>query len=356
MHIHGLRFALKSAYHVEVPPNSRHAALASELIRGLRGRRSQTALSRRLGYRSNIVHRWEAGNCWPTAARFLSLCTRVGVDLEVSFTRFYGGRRPAWLKDRRLATSQTVVYLLTYMRGRTPIKTVAALAGMNRFAVSRWLRRRAEPRLPEFLALIEAISRRLVDFISVLTDPATLPSLAREAAELTRARELAYASPWSHATLRAMELAEHATLDFRDADDEVAWFASVLGIDRASVQHALEALENTGQIQRRRGRRVLHRVLDVNTGRDLERARQVKATWTAAALERLRAGSAGLFGYSLFAISRADLQRLREVQLEYVREMQSIISQSRAPECVGLYAVQLLDLSVPERNALRADE
>lgn len=340
---------------MEVLPNSRHATLASELIRSLRGRRSQTALSRRLGYRSNIVHRWEAGHCWPTAARFFSLCTRVGVDLEASFTRFYG-RRPSWLDNRRLATPQTVVDFLADLRGRTPIKTVAAAAGMNRFAVSRWLRGRAEPRLPELLALIEAISRRMVDFVSVLTDPALLPSLSREAAELTRARELAYASPWSHAVLRAMELGEHAALDFRDADDEVDWFASVLGIDRAGVQHALAALENTGQIRRRHGRRVLHRVLDVNTGHDLDRARQVKATWAAAALERLRGGSAGLFGYSLFAISRADLRRLREVQLEYVREMQSIISQSRDPECVGLYAVQLLDLSAGERNALRTDE
>ena len=109
-------------------------------------------------------------------------------------------------------------------------------------------------------------------------------------------------------------------------------------------------------MRRSHGRRVPHRVLNVNTGDDLARARQVKGTWTAVALERLRGDGAGLFGYSLFAISRADLRRLREVQLECVREMQSIISGSREPECVGLYAIQLLDLSAGERNALRADD
>ena len=333
-------------------PNARHTTLARELIRSLRGRRSQTALSRRLGYGSNIVHRWEAGQCWPTAARFLSLCSRVGVNLETSLTQFYG-RRPAWLDKRRVATARTVVDFLEDLRGRTPIKTVAAIAGMNRFAVSRWLRGRAQPRLPELLALIEALSRRLVDFVSVLTDPAELPSLSREAAELARARELAYASPWSHAVLHAMELQEHTTLNFRDAADEVGWFATVLGIDRTGVQHALDALEATGQIRREHGRRVVHRAFHVDTGQDLERARAVKVTWTSAALERLRGGSAGLFGYSLFAISRADLRRLREVQLEYAREMQTIISESRNPDCIGLYAIQLLDLSAGDRNALR---
>jgi hypothetical protein len=279
----------------------------------------------------------------------------VGVDLEAGFTQFYG-RRPSWLGNGRLTTPQTIVDFLVDLRGRTPIKTVAVVAGMDRFAVSRWLRGRAEPRLPELLALIEAISRRLIDFVSVLTDPELLPSFSREARELASARELAYASPWSHAVLRAMELAEHATLDFRDADDELDWFAAVLGLDRACVQHSLAALENTGQVRRRSGRRIPHRVLHVNTGHDPDRARQVKGTWTAVGLERLRDGGAGLFGYSLFAIARADLQRLRDVQLEYVREMQSIISQSRNPECVGLYAVQLLDLAAGDRNALRATD
>jgi hypothetical protein len=35
--------------------------------------------------------------------------------------------------------------------------------------------------------------------------------------------------------------------------------------------------------------------------------------------------------------------------------MQSIISQSRAPECVGLYG-PVARLSAAERNALRADD
>ena len=36
-------------------------AIAADLVRALRGGRTQAELSRRLGYRSNIVHRWESG-------------------------------------------------------------------------------------------------------------------------------------------------------------------------------------------------------------------------------------------------------------------------------------------------------
>ena len=39
-------------------------ALSRELIRQLRGRRSQMQLSRKLGLRSNLAYRWESGRAW----------------------------------------------------------------------------------------------------------------------------------------------------------------------------------------------------------------------------------------------------------------------------------------------------
>src|SRR5262245_38605960 len=56
-----------------------HEALAKELIRALRGKRSQVALSRRLKHRSNVLYAWEAGLRAPTAAGFLDLAKRVGI-------------------------------------------------------------------------------------------------------------------------------------------------------------------------------------------------------------------------------------------------------------------------------------
>jgi DNA-binding transcriptional regulator YiaG len=58
--------------------------LASELIRALRGPRSQTAFSRRLGYRSNVVYTWEAGIRAPTASETLRAAARVGVEPDAA--------------------------------------------------------------------------------------------------------------------------------------------------------------------------------------------------------------------------------------------------------------------------------
>ena len=63
--------------------------MASELVRALRGKRSQLAFSRRLGFRTNVVHTWEAQRRWPTASRSLAVAQRAGVDPKAALTRFY---------------------------------------------------------------------------------------------------------------------------------------------------------------------------------------------------------------------------------------------------------------------------
>ena len=75
------------------------------------------------------------------------------------------------------------------------------------------------------------------------------------------------------------------------------------------------------------------------------RAHALKVAWTTTALERMRRGAAGRFGYGLFAVSRADLQRLHALHLQYVRAMQEVVASSQPSECVALYCSQLLDLS-----------
>jgi hypothetical protein len=73
----------------------RYEVTAVELIRALRGRRSRAELSRRAGYRSNIVQRWEVGQCWPTAARYLQLHQRLRRTSRSWIEDFFH-MRPAW--------------------------------------------------------------------------------------------------------------------------------------------------------------------------------------------------------------------------------------------------------------------
>jgi transcriptional regulator with XRE-family HTH domain len=322
------------------------ARIAADWVRALRGKRTQAGFSRRLGYSNSVVHRWESGRAWPTAARFLQACEACGKDVSAAFTSFFR-RRPAWLAEHAPSSPAAVAAFLRQLRGKISVVQLAKDSGFSRYTLARWLAAEAEPRLPQFVQLIEASSRRSLDFIASFTSPDELPSLAPRWARLQGMRTAAYEESWSLAVLRALELD-----GYRDAGDGTRWLASALGITGAPVLRALDVLSKTEQATLHAGRWVPKPATAVTTGRDPATVGLLTAKWSKVAIERLEQQAPGHYGYSLFAVSRADLRRLRDLHVEYLREMQSIIARSKPDECVGLLCLQLLDLSARPDNAL----
>jgi len=323
-----------------------YEATAAELIRALRGRRSCADFSRRAGYRSNIATRWEARQCWPTASRFLQVQRRLRPAGPSWVERFFHGPAPDFMSHHDPESPAAVAAFLAWLKGKAPIVKLAQLAGYNRYTVARWFDGSAEPKLPDFLRLVDVAGRRLLDWLAAVDDPAQLPSVKQAWAQLQLAREAAYERPFSHAVLRALELEDSP----RGLRAQCDFIAQRLGIDPREVEQALALLKATGQVKRTgRGLRP-RKIITVDTNHDPRRANEVKIAWTSTALERLRRGDPGSFGYSVFAISKPDLARLDELHLQYVRAMQAIIASSTPSECVGLYCAQLLNLgSTPLR-------
>jgi uncharacterized protein DUF4423 len=334
----------------ENAPRHRAEAAASELLRALRGRRTKPGFSRHLGYHSNVAQRWESGVSWPTAPRFFDICQRLRIDPRAAVSR-YLRRDPAWLGQPGLHSAAGVAAFLSDLRGRTPIAALASASGYSRFSISRWLKGSAVPRLPELLCLIEVCTRRLVDFVAELVDPDLIPSLASEWRSLTLAREGMFNRPGSHAVLRALDLPAP-----RGVSRQIAAIARKTGLRLEQVAEELEFLVSTSQVQKTRAGYRAHEQRVVDTGGQAERTLELKLTWTQFAVERLRARAPGHVGYSLFSVSRANMVRIRHLQLEYVRALSAIIASPEPSECVGLYCAQLLDLAVPEDNVFAGHE
>ncbi|MEY2933272.1 MAG: hypothetical protein RL033_4021 [Pseudomonadota bacterium] len=313
--------------------------LAADWLRALRGRRSQVAFSRRFGYRSNIAYRWESARCFPSASATLGMVAALGTDVGARLTSFYRSE-PPWLAEVDPCSLAGVARLLDDLRGQTTLAELSRRTGYSRFALTRWLRGRADPTLPELLRVIEYTSRRVLDFVASFTDPGQLPS-AREAWHLLQgARQAAYDEPWSHAVLRALELEEYLRLPAH----QPGWIARRLGIAPELEQSSLAVLERSGQVQLSAGRYTPTRVQTVDTRADPVRARELRAGWASVGVERLRAGATGVLSYNLGTVSRADLQRLEQLQRAHYRKLVNVIAESSPGECVVLYAAQLLEL------------
>ncbi len=322
------------------PPQSfDYERVAAELIRKMRGKRSQTALSRRLGYKTNVVYTWEAQKGAPTGAGFFRLARKVGVDPDEAISGFYRAR-PRWLDHSPPDTRDGAAALLDDLKGsRTLVETATALR-CSRFALARWLSGEAEPRLPDFLQAIEVMSLRLLDFIAQFVDPITLPSLSDAWARLQQARRAAYEMPWSHAILRALELEQYAHLPRH----EPGWIAARLGLPEAVESEALTLLSSTGQIEWRDDKWHVASTQTIDTRSDPKAAKALKTWWFGVGRERFEADAPGVFSYNLFGVSSKDLERLQDLQRAYFRELRSIVAESQPVETVAVVNLQLFSL------------
>ncbi len=321
-----------------------HETLASQLIRALRGKRSQTAFSRHLGYKCNVLYTWESGRRWPTAATFFRVAQRAKVPLAQRLRSFLGSS-PQWLKGD-VTRPEVVASMLDELRGGMTHVELARRVGSNRVSVSRWLRAQAEPRLPELLKLVDASSSRLLDFVAMFVEPKSLPACERAWRVLEAQRQVAYGLPWSHAVLRVLELAEYRRLP-QHVD---GWVASRLGIDLRLEQECLAALANSGLIVRRQRRWAVGRVLTVDTRANPSAGLALKQHWASVGqtrLPQLEPNSVDLFSYNLFTVSEEDWQRLRELHIAYYQELRSIVAESKPADRVVLANLQLLRLDEP---------
>jgi DNA-binding phage protein len=316
-----------------------YAQLGAELVRALRGKRSQMALSRRLGYKTNVLYLWEAQKGAPTGVGFLRLAERVGVDVRHALEQFYR-EPPRWLREHEPVSVSGVAALLDDLRGATTLVETARKLRVSRFALARWLRGEAEPRLPDFLELIEVTSLRLLDFVALLVNPERIPCLAERWSGLQLARRAAYERPWSHAILRALELEQYRALP----KHESGWLARTLGLPLEEELECLALLHSTGQIELEKGKwRALH-VRTLDTRKDPEAARQLKAWWAKVGSDRFKANADGVFSYNLFGVSHADYQRIEALQRAYFRELRTIVAESQPVETVAVVNLQLFSL------------
>lgn len=310
--------------------------VARQFLRAVRGERSQVAFSRRLGYRGNPIADWEAGRRSPTAAEALRACTRAGIDIQDAFGRF----QPAIVPSLGAADDAGVARWLDALRGNSAVVQVAATAGLSRFAVARFLKGQARPKLPEFFALVEALSARLSDLVFALLPTGQIPALAKRHAALEASRRLAFEEPWTEAVLRVIETAAYRALPAHKPGALAAW----LGFSPEDEARCLSKLEAAG-ILAWDGARYTHAgPLTVDTRASPEATRRLKAHWSRVALSRLETprDAEDLCSYNVFSVSHADLAKIRERHRAYFREVRAIVAASEPAEVVALLHLQLL--------------
>jgi transcriptional regulator with XRE-family HTH domain len=82
--------------------------LARQFLRAVRGRRSQVAFARRLGYASNVAAEWESGRREPSAADALSACANVFSVSRADYERIRELQKQYFREARAIVAGSTV--------------------------------------------------------------------------------------------------------------------------------------------------------------------------------------------------------------------------------------------------------
>lgn len=316
--------------------------VARQLIRALRGRRSQLAFSRRLGYRSNVAADWEQGRRFPTGAETLRAAQVVGVDVRAVVTGFNDAAAPRYLAGAD--PDHAVALWLEGLRGRTSIQALAARCGRSRHAVGRWLSGATRPRLPDFLGVVDALTGRVEDLVAGLVDIEQVPALADRQRRAHASRRVGLEEPWALPVLLSLETQGYAALPAHDPD----FLAARLGLTRARVESCLARLAAAGVIDKPAEHWVVGGALTIDTRAHPEAGRALKRHWSMVAQDRIGAPREGdILGYNLFAVSAHDLDRIRTLQRQFFREVRGIVAASEPSDAVALLNVQLVTWQDP---------
>lgn len=326
-----------------------YVALAGQTLRALRGRRSQTAFSRRLGYTSNVAYPWESGRRFPTAAETFRAAARTGVDVRAAVEPFFQRQLPDELKTGDPTRPAFVAALLRAARGKLPMHLLASRIGQSRSAVSRILSGATEPRLPTFLELVDASTRRVLDLLAGFVDVGSLPAAKGEWQRVEALRRLAYGNPLSEAVPRFLELEQYAALPRH----RPGWIAARLGIDPKDEERTLADLATAGVIQFDGKRWQLDQGRSVDTSRDPRGSGRLVGHWTRLASERIAAGVDGKFSYLVFGTDDETLAAIYELRLRYVRELRTLVRSAKVATRVMVANIHLYPID--DGTAIRSE-
>jgi DNA-binding phage protein len=268
----------------------------------------------------------------PTAAEALRHCRRAGIDLLAVFKAFHA---PTAKVLREPDAASTAAWLRAFVGGQKQ-QQIAQSTGLSRFSVGRILSGECEPRLPQFLALVQALTFRVEDFVDAWVGAQAVPLLTARYMRMRAAREALFEQPLCLAVMCLLDTRALA----RPVEEQVRELARVLDRSRPQVRRAIAMLTRGGVLSAEQGRYRLTGSLVLDATSNAERERAARMHWAKVASQRLRRPSeSDLFSYNVFSIGRDDFPKLQELQRAFFRSARALIAGSEPTDLAGLLVV-----------------
>ena len=312
--------------------------VSQELVRSLRGRTTQGGLSRRLGFKTNVVYRWEAGLREPTADDLLKLLHCRVDNIEGALWRFAQGPNSEGPFDSEFSWSSW----LKTIRGDQSVAEIANRLELSQQAVRRIFRGDSSPPLSRLLQLIDCLSNRVIGFVELMADPSTIKSLKGVLALVEAQLAMTFEHLYAEAIIACFETQGYAALPAHSND----WIAGRLDLPLSVVETTIEALVAARGIQVRHGKFKTQDHRMVNTqSRSRTESRRLARHWTQVSMDlhedRTRSG------YLVFSADQETVDDVGRIMTQAMHQVIARIAKSKTVEQVSALTLNMARLDCP---------
>ena len=323
--------------------------VAQEIVKAVRGKRSQAFVNKRLGLSFNQVAKWETGRKRILWTDFIAICQICHCDLTKPLSevlKFNGD----------ISDFGSLVHRLV---GNARMSEVSMHCGSSRFTIGRWYGGKICPDLCAILSLIDSFQSLLSEFVAALVPIEKVPCLLQEYRRREKQKRLIYTYPEIGGVLRALELKKYIAMP----KHETGFIAAQLGLSKKREKFLLRKMEDVGLIEYEEKKyRVKTKRLDLKG--DFEGVQRVKSFWSKKGLKVLETFPANVpqddkaFAFRLFSISATAKKQLFTKLHEFYDSVKLIITKDdEVPESILVLNVHLFTPSAsPDRKSSSHDD
>lgn len=292
--------------------------LDREIVRAIRGKRTQSQFSRLLGFKFNQVYLWESGRRRIYWSDLELICSKLGFSLVQRLKEFFHLRDPE--------SDKIHVLLSASIKGRKKGELAKTLK-VTSSKLSRWLSGQSDLPLEAVLNVLALVHLEVLEFVDSVAGVGRIKSIEPAIARAKAVKQAMFSMPFVGAVGAALFTEEYKKLKAH----RPGVLASMLGISIAEEEAALKALREAGQLELKDG---VYRMApyQVNLAHDRKQFLKCSQYWSERAAKIIpRHDPKNGFGYRVFAVNEDMVKKVRQAQTDCYNAITEILKNEDGP-------------------------
>lgn len=297
--------------------------ISQQVIRAIRGDKSQAWVNQRLGAASNLVHRWENGHAKASWPDFMSFVAVFKIDLQTLFKSYF----------RYAGQLENLNDFFSHIFANKKLTEIEAVTGISATKLRRLKNGETQTSLVDFLSIVFGLDRlESLAFIYDLTSGRSIPALDELRQNRERVANAYLKNPNIGLILVCLNLPSYKSLGFH----QDSHLAKVSGIPIKEVNEILKFCYENGFITKEGElyKMAEFRLSDRGSKQDMINTRRF---WLEKAVAKTATSSSkDVFGSIVFCTSQKAREEIIALYLRFFEDFKKIVDSDKQADKVPL--------------------